>query len=344
MTAYKAFFITLCKILAKGTPNFRFWAYFCNLNKGLQRLDFLYGKAANRRKGADNRHREADDHDLGAAWPTSCLIRVNVSKDKLLSRAWCNLIFEGRNKDYGAYELRRTAGRRYARALWALLIGLCLTISIPLSIGLYINHRLKQFTAELNNEFSKLHPDQAKEGHEFKALAAGRHVPKVRALPGGKLNVPDVVDTPVEEKDFGMNASNTENDDKATNTEERADSAHNADRKDLPEEGKTLTPTQVVEQMPEFPGGIKALMQYLDAHIDYPKACVQYGVQGDLEVSFLVDKQGQVREAFISRKLHPALEQIALKAVREMPQWKPGRSGGKVTIVQVSVTVHFQIK
>ena len=138
-----------------------------------------------------------------------------MSKDKLLSRAWCNLIFEGRNKDYGAYELRRTAGRRYARALWALLIGLFLTISIPLSISLFINHRLKQFTAELNNEFSKLHPDQAKEGHEFKALAAGRHVPKVRALPGGKLNVPDVVDTPVEEKDFGMNASNTENDDKA---------------------------------------------------------------------------------------------------------------------------------
>ena len=119
-----------------------------------------------------------------------------------------------------------------------------------------------------------MHPDQAKEGHEFKALAAGRHVPKVRALPGGKLNVPDIVDAPIEEKDFGMNAPNTENDDKATSTEVRDDSAHNADRKDLPEEGKTLTPTQVVEQMPEFPGGIKALMQYLDAHIDYPKACV----------------------------------------------------------------------
>ena len=119
MTAYKAFFITLCKILAKGTPNFRFWAYFCNLNKGLQRLDFLYGEVAERRP-------RANVHYLGAVWPTSCLIRVNVSKDKLLSRAWCNLIFEGRNKDYGAYELRRTAGRRYARALWALLIGLFL--------------------------------------------------------------------------------------------------------------------------------------------------------------------------------------------------------------------------
>ena len=71
----------------------------------------------------------------------------------------------------------------------------------------------------------------------------------------------------------------------------------------------------------------------LDKVPDAIAACEALGVE-----------QGQVREAFISRKLHPALEQIALKAVREMPQWKPGRNGGKVTIVQVSVTVHFQIK
>ena len=116
----------------------------------------------------------------------------------------------------------------------------------------------------------------------------------------------------------------------------------NEDRKDLPVEAAPLTPTEVVEEMPQFPGGWYALKRYLDEHVPYPKGCIDRRIQGDVEVAFYVDQNGGVLEPKVTKSVHPELDAAALQGIKGMPQWTPGRRNGKVTIVRIRIPVHFE--
>lgn len=263
-------------------------------------------------------------------------------RDELLSKEWCNLVFQGRNKDYGAYVMRKNAGRRLT---WALSIVLGITLlcaAVPLAIAAYINYQIRQAGTEIERltQFKPLDLDQEK---NIKAIAAGRFVPRRVGPKGDKMTVPDIVDHIPPSLKFGIEGPETltVNDDELVNL---PDTAHNAEREDLPDEGRQLTPTQVVEEMPQFPGGIDALVKFFDENVAYPQSAIDAKKEGDLEVCFLVDARGNVREPKISRKLSPELDAAALEACKKMPRWKPGKVGGKVSIVQVTVPIHFQLK
>lgn len=259
----------------------------------------------------------------------------------LLSEEWCNLVFEGRNKHYGAYVLRRDAGRRYARAAGITLGLLAALLLVPLGLGLYVRHTLLQAVEELE-VVAKLKPMKPKDGHEIKAVSAGRRaLPAMR--PGASQAPPEIVDGLVSPRPVGIDGPVEFKEDDELFVMADADSLHNADRTDLPVEGAQLTPTEVVEQMPEFPGGIGGLMKWLDKHLIYPRSCMDAKIEGDVEVTFLVDATGTVLEPSVSKPSHTELDRAALFAVSRMPQWKPGRSGGKVTVVRVTIPIHFQL-
>jgi len=264
-----------------------------------------------------------------------------VHSSELLSEEWCNLVFEGRNKHYGAYALRRDAGRRYARALCLMLGALGLLLLVPLAFGLYVRHTLQQAVDDLE-VVARLKPLEPEPGHEVKAVSAGRRaLPAMR--PGASQAAPEIVDGLVAPKPVGIDGPVTFRTDDDLFVMADADSLHNADRTDLPVEGVQLTPTEVVEQMPEFPGGVAGLMKWLDKHLIYPKSCVDAKIEGDVEVTFLVDAAGKVTDPAVAKSLHPELDRAALFALSRMPRWKPGRSGGKVTIVRVTIPIHFQL-
>lgn len=268
----------------------------------------------------------------------------NVFRNVLLSKDWCNLVFAGRNKDYGAYVLRRGAGARYRRALVgvALIVGLPMLVYVVRLGATYI--ALKGLSESMPTE--RLDPFKPEVGHELKAIATGRHAPRPVAHKGESLEVPEIVEQPEVVTDFGVEGPPVLETPEETfvRAPEPTDTAHNAEREDLPEEGKQLTPTEVVESMPLFPGGWKALAKWLDEHIPYPAECVSQKVQGDLEISFYVDKEGNVTEPSISKPLHPTLDAEALKAVKAMPRWEPGKVGGQLSIVHVRIPVHFEVQ
>jgi outer membrane biosynthesis protein TonB len=99
----------------------------------------------------------------------------------------------------------------------------------------------------------------------------------------------------------------------------------------------TLTPTEVVEEMPQFPGGINALMLWLDKNIVYPPLVIQQKVSGTTFLTFLVDEAGNVIEPKIEEALHPMISATIMRAARNMPKWEPGKTNGKVTIVRVTI-------
>jgi len=98
------------------------------------------------------------------------------------------------------------------------------------------------------------------------------------------------------------------------------------------------------EIMPEFPGGEKALLSYLTNNVKYPLIAQETGIYGRVFVSFIVDEQGNVFNAGIIRGVDSSLDNEALRVVRGMPKWKPGRQGGKAVKVRYTVPVRFELR
>lgn len=96
-----------------------------------------------------------------------------------------------------------------------------------------------------------------------------------------------------------------------------------------------------VEQMPMFPGGQKALMEYLAANVRYPEETC---AQGRVVVTFVVEKDGSITDAKVVRSVHPALNKEALRVVNVMPKWIPGSQNGVRVRVRYTIPVSFRIK
>lgn len=99
----------------------------------------------------------------------------------------------------------------------------------------------------------------------------------------------------------------------------------------------------VVEEMPEFPGGTMALLEYLRSNIKYPKECRDNNIQGRVLVSFIVGKDGKITNPEIVLGVDPALDAEAMKVVAAMPEWKPGTQKGEKVRVQYTIPINFRL-
>ena len=101
----------------------------------------------------------------------------------------------------------------------------------------------------------------------------------------------------------------------------------------------------VVEQDPEFPGGMDALVQFLGSNVRYPQDARDEGVEGRVFVTFVVERDGSVSNVRVVRDPDPKgrLGQEAVRVVKAMPKWKPGRQRGKKVRVQFNLPIQFQL-
>ena len=99
---------------------------------------------------------------------------------------------------------------------------------------------------------------------------------------------------------------------------------------------------QVVEENPEFPGGIKEALKFLSQNINYPKACQEKGIQGRVIVQFIVTKEGDIKDPVVVRGVDPQLDAEALRVIKAMPKWKPGKQKGKAVNVRYTQPVLFK--
>ncbi len=206
--------------------------------------------------------------------------------------------------------------------------------------GIYVRKVVRETVEEMQTVV-RLKSLDTPDGFERKAISAGRRaVPQMK--PGATMSKPEISDQPTEEKPLGIDGPAT-TDTAPPSTLADRDTLHNISRTDLPVEGVQLTPTEVVEEMPEFPGGVAAFMRWLDANMGYPEACVKNKVEGDVEVSFIVDAQGSVLNPEIVKKAHPQLDSAAIATIQKMPKWRPGKQNGRITAVRITVPIHFQV-
>ena len=112
----------------------------------------------------------------------------------------------------------------------------------------------------------------------------------------------------------------------------------------LEEEPEEQTIFEVVENMPDFPGGQAALMQYLAKNIKYPTIAQENGTQGRVIVQFVVNRDGSIVDAKVVRSVDPYLDKEALRVINTMPKWKPGMQRGKPVRVKFTVPVMFRLQ
>ena len=99
----------------------------------------------------------------------------------------------------------------------------------------------------------------------------------------------------------------------------------------------------VVDQMPQFPGGYEKLKEFIEKNKQYPQSLQDHGIQGRVVVTFVVEKTGKISYAKVARGVDPALDKEALRVVRKMPRWIPGKMGGKNVDVRYTIPVDFRL-
>ena len=101
---------------------------------------------------------------------------------------------------------------------------------------------------------------------------------------------------------------------------------------------------EIVEEQPEFPGGMEAFMKYLAKNIQYPERAVDNGIQGKVMVRFVVERNGSASQVEIIKGVDPELDKEAARVVKAMPKWKPGRQQGKEVRTRFIVPVVFRLQ
>lgn len=267
-----------------------------------------------------------------------------MKNSELFSKAWCDLIFSGRNQDYGAYKIRKNMGRRYAYALTLVFVGAFLAAAVPTAFTLYFRYKFYQSFKDAATEVRQLKKLEHEKGYTVKHISAGRGAPSHTVIKGAVEKAPDIVEYTKEDIVFGASGTETFIADDTKTLFEDLDTQHNYDRKDLPIEGPQIVATEVVKEMPQFPGGPTAFMKWLDANIGYPKNSLEEKTEGDMEVVFYILKNGTASDIKITKSIDPEIDSHVLKVLRRMPRWTPGKADGKFTAVQITLPMHFQLQ
>ena len=278
-----------------------------------------------------------------------------MSKIDLISNEWTDLVFEGRNQAYGAYKLRKGTAKRN---VWALIIvGLAAAL---LYLGLQLQ-KMAEANKKVENtqavELAKLQEKKKEAKVEKKQEIIKQEPEKVveQVKSSVKFTAPVIKkDSEVKEEDE-IKLDEVQKSDKAVGAftvegndevggavlKAKEDIAAPEPPKHVVEETKIFT---VVEQMPLFPGGDAALMGYLRDNIHYPTVAAENGVQGRVVVGFVVERDGSITDVNVLRSVDPSLDREAVRVVKSMPKWTPGKQNGSAVRVKYQVPVTFRLQ
>ena len=277
-----------------------------------------------------------------------------MSKIDLISNEWTDLVFEGRNQAYGAYKLRKGTAKRN---VWALIIvGLAAAL---LYLGLQLQ-KMAEANKKVENtqavELAKLNTEKKEAKVEKKEIIKQEPEKVVEQVKSSvKFTAPVIKkDSEVKEEDE-IKLDEVQKSDKAVGAftvegndevggavlKAKEDIAAPEPPKHVVEETKIFT---VVEQMPMYPGGDGALMGYLRDNIHYPTVAAENGVQGRVVVGFVVERDGSITDVNVLRSVDPSLDREAMRVVKAMPKWTPGKQNGSAVRVKYQVPVTFRLQ
>lgn len=276
-----------------------------------------------------------------------------MAKIDLISNEWADLVFQGRNKVYGAYQLRRgTSKRNIVSMIFVAAVAAVAYLGLA-AYNSYQEAQKAKFEAEM--EASLL--DAKKEAKVEKKTDTPKveQVQKVEKVKSSIAFTPPVIkkDSEVKpeeemktqdelkETKTAIGAFDVKGNDDAGGTVLKAveEIAAPEPPKHEEEQNKIF---EVVEQQPQFPGG--SVNGWLADHIKYPVVAAENGISGRVVVQFVVERDGSVSQVRVVRGVDPSLDKEAQRVISSMPKWIPGKQNGQAVRSRFTVPVTFRLQ
>ncbi len=271
-----------------------------------------------------------------------------IKNINLNSPEWCEFIFEGKNKEFGAYELRKNSSLRHIRALLIIAAGALLLMVLPAIIKSVIPQKTREQVVEVTTlsnlnmetkvpEENIVHPQETPPPPVLKSTI--KFTPPVIKA-DKEVNDNEELKTQQELTQSKLSISVA--DVQGSDSKDAIDIADLKDNKEVIEE--VSTPYTVVEQMPQYPGGNTELLKYISSNLHFPVVAAENGIQGTVVIRFVVSATGKVSQVTILRPLDPSCDKEALRVISSMPDWVPGKQNGKTVPVYYTVPVRFKLE
>lgn len=282
-----------------------------------------------------------------------------MAKIDLYDPKWVEMVFAGKNKEYGAYQLRKGTSGRNIKALLILVIAAAL-------VGGFLAWKvIEQKQAEEQQAYMEAMQlqqlqDQAKKEEKKKEPVKPKIEPKKEipvARETQKFTAPVIKKDELVKEENQVKQMDKLDEKVAVGTENKEgtkDRLAEAVRSDIATVAPPPPPApkpevsnkvfDVVEEMPHFPGGPAALQAFLSSNTKYPVVAQENGVQGRVIVSFVVERDGSITDVKVVRSVDPSLDREATRVVKSMPRWSPGKQNGSAVRVKYTVPVVFRLQ
>ena len=277
-----------------------------------------------------------------------------MGKIDLIDNGWVDLVFDGKNQSYGAYQLRKDTGKRNLKALITMFLifaAIAAIVIAKVSIDNYIASR--NAAIETDVELQSL-------AEKKEAKVERKEEPQIEKIEVEKVKSSVAFTTPEIKKDEEVQEDQemkSQDELAATNTaigaftvegnDEEAGEVLKAKEVIAEPEPPKVEETKVfdvVEEMPQFPGGQAALLEYLAKNIKYPVVAEENGIQGRVIVTFVVERDGSITDVKVVKSVDPSLDKEASRVVKSMPKWQPGKQNGSAVRVKYTVPVTFRLQ
>ncbi|WP_108823400.1 energy transducer TonB [Dysgonomonas sp. Marseille-P4361] len=276
-----------------------------------------------------------------------------MSDIKLNSEEWRNVVFEGRNKEYGAFRLRQSSSKRHIVAFLVVLLFAGVVSALP---------SLVTAVKSLTQDVAMGPMDEA---YEMSAVEAEPVVPEENLIkqetapppPPLKNTVKFVPPTIAKDEEVAEDQMVSQTEVQETKiqisvaTVTGGDDKHGVDIAELREHKQIVQekpvvekPFTIVEQMPAFPGGEEAMHKFISDNLKYPVVAQESGISGRVTLRFVVTKTGEISEVTVVRGIDPSCDREALRVVKSMPKWVPGKQNGENVPVYFTLPIVFRLK
>lgn len=282
-----------------------------------------------------------------------------MAKDvDLTSHEWLDIVFEGKNKDFGAYEMRANSVKRHNKAVIVVFVALAIIIALLiLSISGVFNRADSDEgnAAASQEEISLYNPDEEDQDMEEEEEVVIPEEQPVMEKEEVANQIQNTIIDIVEDNEVVNEVKNQEElreDNRMIGGQDISDGVDDLTKQVVTQEviiveekpkEEIIYNTANVQQKPEFPGGEAAMYKWLNEKIVYPPVAAEDGIQGRVIVEFVVSKTGAIENVKVLRGPHPALNKEAERVVKAMPAWNPGRNNGQAVKVTYTLPVTFKL-
>ena len=271
-----------------------------------------------------------------------------MSKIDLTSPEWCELVFQNRNRSYGAFKMRADSKKRHTWAMMSVLLLALLVSAMPTLIKFATPDKVVEKMVEVA-VLSQLEEPEVKQ-EEFKRLDPVAPPPALKSSIKFTAPVIKKDEEVVEEDEIKSQSELTESKVAISIADVKGNDELNG--KDIAELQEVIVktaepeskPYTMVEQMPQFPGGEKELLSYIAKNLHYPTVAAENGVQGKVFIRFVVSALGTVEGVEVIRSLDPYCDKEAMRVVATLPQWIPGKQNGRNVPVYYTLPIIFKLQ